>query len=208
VTRSTVDRNAIVRGKALWWSGIDSSTQWRRHIWKVDFIVDGKPLYTDHTWPYSFHRTKGWNSRTVANGSHMLAVRAYGAHHYRVRKSIPVRVANPPLRVTISGASSGGAVSGMLELGANTNELVDRVTLYVDGKPVSRDASRPYSLRWDTTAAPEGEHTLLVYARGIRRAALTIPVVVANAPEFPATLARNWVTHRALENAFGATATQ
>jgi N-acetyl-anhydromuramyl-L-alanine amidase AmpD len=205
-TRSTVDRNAIVRGKALWWSGVDSSTQWRRHIWKVDFIVDGKTLYTDHTWPYSFHRTIGWNSRTVANGSHMLAVRAYGAHHYRLRKSIPVRVANPPLRVTISGATSGGAVSGMLELGANTNELVDRVTLYVDGKLVSRDASRPYSLRWDTTAAPEGEHTLLVYARGARRAALTIPVVVANAPEFPSALARNWLTHRALEDAFGAAA--
>jgi N-acetyl-anhydromuramyl-L-alanine amidase AmpD len=206
--RSTIDRNAVVRGKALWWSGVDSSTQWRRHIWKVDFMVDGKTLYTDHTWPYSFHRTIGWNSRTVANGSHMLAVRAYGARRYRVRKSIPVRVENPPLRISIAGASAGSAVSGVLALGANTNELVDRVTLYADGKPVSRDASRPYSLRWDTTAASEGEHTLVVYARGIRRATLTIPVVVANAPEFPAALARNWVTHRALEDAFGATAAQ
>jgi N-acetyl-anhydromuramyl-L-alanine amidase AmpD len=203
-TRSTVDRNATVHGKALWWSGVNSSTQWRRHVWKVDFIVDGKTLYTDHTWPYSFHRTEGWSSRSVANGRHMLAVRVYGARHYRVRKSIPVRVANDPLRVTITGAVSGGAVKGVLKLGASTSELVDRVTLYVDGKPVSRDDSRPYKLLWDTANVPEGEHTLLVYARGIRRAALTVPVVVANAPQFPAALSRNWVTHRAIENSFGA----
>jgi len=200
VARSTVDRNATVHGKALWWSGVDSSTRWRRRIWKVDFLVDGKTLYTDHTWPYSFHRTVGWNSRTVANGRHMLAVRLYGARHYRVRKSIPVRVANAPLRVKLTGAVSGGAVSGLLALSASTSELVDRVTLYVDGSPVSRDASYPYRLLWDTTSAAEGEHTLLVYARGIRRAALTVPVVVANAPEFPATLARNWVTRRGAES--------
>jgi hypothetical protein len=204
--RSTVDRNATVHGQALWWSGINSSTEWRRHIWKVDFLVDGKTLYTDHTWPYSFHRTIGWNSRTVSNGRHMLTVRAYGARHYRVRKSIPVRVANPPLRVTITGASSGGAVDGLLELGANTTELVDRVTLYVDGQPVSRDDSRPYRLLWNTTTASEGEHTLLVYARGTRRAALRVPVVVANAPQFPSMLRANWVTHRAIEDAFDAVA--
>jgi N-acetyl-anhydromuramyl-L-alanine amidase AmpD len=202
-TRSTVDRNATVHGKALWWSGVDSSTRWRRRIWKVDFLVDGKTLYTDHTWPYSFHRTVGWNSRSVANGRHMLAVRLYGARLYRVRKPIPVRVANAPLRVKLTGAVSGGAVSGLLALGASTSEHVDRVTLYVDGKPVSRDASYPYRLLWDTTSAAEGEHTLLIYARGVRRAALTLPVVVANAPEFPATLARNWVTRPAAETGFG-----
>ena len=201
--RSTVDRDATVHGKALWWSGIDSSTRWRKHIWKVDFIVDGKMLYTDHTWPFSFHRTVGWNSRSVGNGRHMLAVRAYGARHYRLRKSIPVRVANTPLHVAVTGAVSGGAVNGTLVLGASTNEVVDRVTLYVDGKPVSRDSSRPYRLYWDTKSAAEGGHTLVVYARGVRRAALTIPVVVANAPQFPATLARNWVTHRDLESSFG-----
>jgi hypothetical protein len=91
---------------------------------------------------------------------------------------------------------SGGAVSGVLDLGANMSEQVDRVTLYVDGKPVSRDASQPYRLVWNTTTAAEGEHTLLVYARGLHRAALTVPVVVANAPQFPATL-------RAVESAFG-----
>ena len=199
--RSTVDRNATVRGKALWWSGINASTQWRRHIWKVDFLVDGTARYTDHTWPYSFHRTVGWDSRTVGNGRHMLTVRAYGAHHYRTRKSVPVRVANPPLRVTITGAVSGGAVNGVLGLGARTNEPIERVALYVDGKLTSRDDSQPYRLIWDTRTAAEGAHTLLVYARGTHgthRAALTVPVLVANASTFPPALTRNWVTRRGI----------
>ena len=41
-----------------------------------------------------------------------------------------------------------------------------RLFVDADGKPVSRDATRPYSLRWDTAAAPEGPHELVVYARG------------------------------------------
>ncbi|MDX6475802.1 MAG: hypothetical protein QOH95_1313 [Gaiellaceae bacterium] len=209
VTRSTIDRQATVHGKALWWSGITASTQWRKHIWKVDFLVDGKILYTDHTWPYSFHHTIGWDSRAVGNGRHMLAVRAYGAHHYRTRKSVPVRVANPPLRVTITGAVSGGAVNGLLNLGVHSNEPVDRVALYVDGKLVSRDDTPSYRLLWDTKSASEGAHDLLVYARGTHgthRAALAVPVVVANASTFPPALARNWVTHRGIEDAFGVAA--
>jgi hypothetical protein len=204
VSRSTVDRNASVRGSALWWSGLTATTQWRRHIWKVEFQVDGKTLYTDHTWPYSFHRTLGWNTRGVSNGRHMLTVRAYGAHHYRLRKSIPVRVVNPPLRVAVTGAVSGGAVSGVLTLAARTNETVDRVALYADGKLVSRDSSKPYRLSWNTTDQPEGQHSLVVYARGTKhRAALSLPVVVANNPDFPATLARNWVAPRITSDAFG-----
>jgi N-acetyl-anhydromuramyl-L-alanine amidase AmpD len=196
--RTTVDRHATVHGKALWWSGVDYGRRLWRHIWKVDFYVDGRLAYTDHTWPYSFHRTVGWDSRTVANGSHMLSVLAYGTHRYRAWKRIPIRVANPPLRVRVTGAVSGGAVQGKLALGVHVDEQVERVALYADGKPVSRDASAPYTLYWGTLHEHEGSHTLLVYARGRhgRRAALRLPVIVANAPTFPAALTANWVTHR------------
>src|SRR5438552_5811603 len=90
--RSVVDRTATVHGSALWWSGVTRQRKWRRHIYRVDFLVDGRVLYTDHTWPFSFHRHEGWDTRAVANGRHMLVVRAFGTHHYRARKSIPVRV--------------------------------------------------------------------------------------------------------------------
>jgi N-acetyl-anhydromuramyl-L-alanine amidase AmpD len=194
--QSVVDRNATVHGKVLWWSGIDANHRWRRHIWKVDFIVDGTTLYTDHTWPYSFHRHEGWDSKTVANGRHMLTVLAYGAQHYRSRKHVAIRVDNPPLRVRVSGAVSGGAIDGVLSLHAQISEQVERVALYADGVAVSRDSTAPYTLSWDTRTAGEGAHHLLVYARGLhgRRAALELPVVVANAAIVPAALTRNWVT--------------
>jgi len=64
------------------------------------------------------------------------------------------------------------------------------VALYADGKPVSRDGSAPYTLHWDTAAQTEGPHELLVYARAAngRRAAVAIPVVVANSGDVPASL--------------------
>lgn len=199
VARVVVERGATVRGSARWWSGIDASRRWRRHLYKVDFIVDGRTLYTDHTWPFSFRRAHGWDSRTVPNGRHMLTVLAYGAHRYRARKRIPVRVANAPLRLALSGAISGGAVSGRVTIGVAVPEPIERVALYVDGRPVSRDGSAPYTVRWDTTTASEGSHSVLVCARTPhgRRAAVRMPIVVANAPTFPPALASNWAAHRA-----------
>jgi N-acetyl-anhydromuramyl-L-alanine amidase AmpD len=189
-SRATVDRGAKLHGDALWWSGIDESSRWRRHIWKVDFMVDGKTLYTDHTWPFSFHRTVGWDTTTVANGSHMLTVRAYGTHRYRARKQIPIRVANPPMTLTLAGATPNAAVSGLLSLGVQGSEPLERVSLAVDGRAVSRDLSTPYGLSWDTTHESEGAHTLLVYAQGEHghRATLQVPVIVANASSFPPVL--------------------
>lgn len=195
VRRAVVERGVTVRGRALWWSGIDASGRYRKRIWKVDFLVDGKVEFTDHTWPFAFHRPYGWDSRTVSNGRHMLSVRAYGMHGYRAWRRIPLRVANPPLQVAVTGASAGSAVDGVVRLTARPSDPVERVVLYADGRPVSRDDSAPYSLTWDTANAPDGEHRLLVYARDGHghRAALTLPIIVAASPEFPAALRSTWV---------------
>lgn len=194
--RSTVAPGAVVHGSALWWSGVDATRRWEKHIWKVDFYVDGKLLYTDHTWPYAFDQTTGWNSQSVANGRHMLSELEYGTGHYRAWKRIPIRVVNTPMRVQVTGAVSGGAVAGELTLGVHVTQSAQRVVLYADGKPVSRDSTAPFLLRWNTTTADDGSHTLVVYARGAHghRAALRLPVVVGNSASFPQALTRNWVT--------------
>ena len=82
-------------------------------------------------------------------------------------------------------------------IGVGVREPIERVALYVDGKPVSRDGAAPYTVHWDTTAESEGSHSLLVYARTKhgRRAAVEVPIVVANAPTFPPSLASNWSAH-------------
>jgi hypothetical protein len=122
-------------------------------------------------------------------------VHAYGTRGYRAWHRIPLRVANPPLRVDVTGAAAGSAVDGVVRLAAHATEPVERVVLYADGRPVSRDASAPYSLTWDTTGERDGEHQLVVYARDAHghRAALTLPLIVAASPEFPAALRSSWV---------------
>jgi hypothetical protein len=196
VRRVVVERGATVRGRALWWSGIDASHRSRKHIWKVDFLIDGKTKYTDHTWPFAFHRPYGWDSTTVSNGRHMLSVHAYGRHGYRAWRRIPIRVANPPLQIGVTGAVAGSAVAGVVRLTARPSEQVERVVLYVDGRAVSRDATAPYSLAWDTTGERDGDHEIVVYARDRHghRAAVDLPLVVASSPEFPAALRSDWVT--------------
>ena len=196
IRRPAVERGATVRGKALWWSGIDASRRYRKHIWKVDFLVDGRTKFTDHTWPFAFHRPYGWDSRTVSNGRHMLSVRAYGTRGYRAWRRIPIRVANPPLRLAVSGVVSGDAVDGNVQLEVQPSEPVQRVVLYVDGRAVSRDETAPFALAWDTEGEREGAHRLLVYARDRHghRAALNLPLIVAASPEFPAALRSGWMT--------------
>lgn len=183
--RAVVDRGATVRGSALWWSGVTATRRWRRGIYKVEFLVDGKPLWTDWTWPFSFRAHRGWDSTSVANGRHMLVVRAFGRRGFRSRKSVPVRVANPPLALSLNGTGAG--VHGVAEIGVTISERVKRVALYVDGRAVSRDASAPYSLVWDTRAETEGPHDVIVYARGRngRRAAEQMSLIVANADNIP-----------------------
>jgi N-acetyl-anhydromuramyl-L-alanine amidase AmpD len=190
---SVVARNASVRGVARWWSGIDAGRRWRKGIWKVEFSVDGRHLWTDHTWPFAFRGGAGWDTKTVGNGRHMLSLRAYGRNGYRVRTSIPVKVQNPPMQLRVDGVAPDAIVRGDVTLGVRPAERVERVTLTVDGQPVSRDASVPYSLSWSTEGKPEGPHDLVVHARtaGGRRASITVPVVVANEP-LPTSLEPAW----------------
>jgi N-acetyl-anhydromuramyl-L-alanine amidase AmpD len=188
--RSVVVPGATLKGTALWWSGIDAAKRWRRGIHRVDFFVDGRLLWTDRVWPFAFRGGAGWNTRTVADGRHLLALRMHGRRGYRARRTIAVRVDNPPLKLAISGLPDHGAARGEVTLTVRPSEPVDRIALYVDGRAVSRDARPPYRLRWNSETVDEGPRELLVYARARsgRRAARPLPVVVANAEGLPPSL--------------------
>jgi hypothetical protein len=131
----------------------------------------------------------------------MLSVRAYGARGYRAWRRIPVRVANPPMRVGVTGALPGDAVAGVVRLEARPSQPVQRVILYVDGRPVSRDDRAPYSLTWDTAGEQEGGHSVVVYARDRHghRATLDVPLIVAASPTFPAVLRSGWVARHLID---------
>jgi hypothetical protein len=178
---SVVAPGAVVKGLALW-DVARVGRLWRRGVYRVEFLVGGKQLWRDRVGPFAFGGGRGWDSRTVPNGRHLLTARIHGRKGYRMTKRYPVRVDNPPIELELAGVAPESGVRGDVAIAVTPTEPIERVVLYVDGRPVSRDGSPPYRLHWDSTRASEGPHELVVYARsaGGRRAASTVPVVVAN----------------------------
>lgn len=183
---AVVAPGAVVRGVAKW--GVRREARlYGRGVYRVEFFVDGKLLWQDRVGPFDFARGRGWDTRTVPNGRHMLTAKVYGRNGYRMTRRYPVRVDNAPVELAVSGLADG--VRGDVAVGVTPSYPIERVVLYVDGKPISRDASAPYELHWDSTSYAEGPHEVIVYARtaGGRRSATVLPVVVANG-ELPQTL--------------------
>jgi hypothetical protein len=162
---------------------------WGKGVYRVEFFVDGKLRWRDRVGPFAFARGRGWDTRTVPNGRHMLAAKVYGRRGYRMLKRFPVRVNNKPIELGLTGVAPDAGARGEVTIDVTPSYPVRRVVLYVDGKPVSRDGSKPYRLHWDSTTAAEGPHQLVVYGRtaGGRRAAQAMSVVVANG-DLPPTL--------------------
>jgi N-acetyl-anhydromuramyl-L-alanine amidase AmpD len=185
---SVVRAGAVVRGVARW-DVPRTGSLWGKGVYRVEFLVDGELLWRDRVGPFAFGRGRGWDTRKVANGRHLLTARVYGRKGYRMLKRYPIRVNNKPIELALEGIAPESGLRGDVAVAVKPSYPVRRVVLYVDGKPVSRDSSAPYALNWDSTGAAEGPHDLVVYARtaGGRRAARAVPVVVANG-DLPPTL--------------------
>jgi N-acetyl-anhydromuramyl-L-alanine amidase AmpD len=183
---SVVRPGAVVKGLALW-DVPRVRRLWGRGVYRVEFFVDGKLRWRDRVGPFVFARGRGWATRTVPNGRHLLTAKVYGRGGYRMLRRYPVRVNNRPIELRLEGIAPDAGARGDVTIGVSPSYPVTRLVLYVDGRPVSRDSSAPYRLHWDSTAAAEGPHELLVYGRtaGGRRAASLVPVVVANASDLP-----------------------
>jgi hypothetical protein len=179
--RAVVRPGAVVNGVAAW--DVPRVRRLRgRGVYRVEFFVDGKLQWRDRVGPFAFARGRGWDTRTVPNGRHLLVAKVYGRRGYRMLKRFPVRVNNKPIELALTGVAPEAGARGEVTIDVQPSYPLRRVVLYVDGKAASRDSSAPYRLHWDSTGAAEGPHELVVYARttGGRRAARVVPVVVAN----------------------------
>lgn len=150
----------------------------------VRFLVDGEPIQRDMAAPYSI----AWDTATVGDGLHTLRARARYADG-GIGTSAPVRVTvdNSPPTVGITTPSAGAIMSGVITFAAAASDTVrvDRVVFLVDGTPLERDTAAPYSVKWDTTTAGDGAHTLRVRARdaaGNTAASARITVTIDNTP--------------------------
>lgn len=99
---------------------------------------------------------------------------------------------NSPPTVSITTPANGASVSGVVMVRANAsdNRGVAGVQFRVDGANTgAEDAGAPYEIPWDTSATPNGTHTLSAVARdaaGNSATSATVTVTVANGVPPPA----------------------
>src|SRR5688572_26881680 len=87
---------AVVKGLARW-DVPRVGRLWGKGVYRVEFLVDGKLLWRDRVGPFTFARGRGWDTRTVPNGRHLLTARVYGRKGYRMLRRYPIRVNNKPI---------------------------------------------------------------------------------------------------------------
>jgi N-acetyl-anhydromuramyl-L-alanine amidase AmpD len=152
-------------------------------VQRVDFIVDGEVIWSDHRAPFAFAGGRGLNTTQLSNGNHVLVVRAVGPDHATATTRLVVNVRNHVFAVTTSRLETWQKVRGALKVRANVfGAHTTGIGLYVDGKVVSRDRKAPYRLTWNTHRVGDGKHTLTVAAEAVdgRVAKRKLVVVVAN----------------------------
>jgi hypothetical protein len=162
------------------------TVQWRARVRgpvkRVDFLVDGKLRWRDGRAPFAFAGGRGWQTLSLANGRHRLELRAYGPRGSWTRRRLLVRVRNAPFLVRT--AKLPATVSGVVPVAATVTGRARIVVLYLDGKRIDHDRSRPFRFAWDTRRAPDGAHVVTVAARARdgRVERRTLRVSVENAP--------------------------
>ena len=162
------------------------TVQWRARVrgpvHRVDFLVDGKLRWRDRRAPFAFAGGRGWRTLGLPNGRHRLELRAYGPRGSWTRRRLVVRVRNAPF--TVRAPRFAQTVTGVVPVVATVVGRARVVELYLDGKRIDHDRSRPFRFEWDTTRTGDGPHVLALVARSRdgRIARRTVRVNVANAP--------------------------
>jgi hypothetical protein len=134
----------------------------------VQFLLNGLALGSPVASPF----TLAWNTATVPDGVHWLAVQTKDPASGRTGTSAvaKVTVANGgtlPPSVTVTSPAAGATVSAITALGATvaSSSTVTGVQFYVDGLPVgARLTASPYLLYWDSRTTSDGPHVITAQA--------------------------------------------
>jgi N-acetyl-anhydromuramyl-L-alanine amidase AmpD len=143
---------------------------------KVEVLIDGKVRLRDLRAPFGGL----WETRALANGRHTVALRAYGPRGARSVARFRVLVKNRPLVVR---AGAPREIAGLLSLQAGVaGGKARRVLLFLDGKQIDHDTSRPFVFSWNSARAANGRHVLELRAsdRYGRTASKRLAVTVVN----------------------------
>lgn len=106
----------------------------------------------------------GWNTASVANGSHTLKAVATDAAGNSSTALSTVTVNNgagvPTVTITSPSPGSKVSVNQSVTVQAQDDVAVTKVELYVDGALAGSSTRSPFTLSWKTNKTPHGNHTL------------------------------------------------
>lgn len=107
--------------------------------------------------PYTF----AWNSATVADGSHTISARAFGANGLQVNSaSVTVNAANS-VAVKIIDPASGSPVKGITSIVTQVASNVSWEDLYIDSAYLgSLNSSSRNTFSWNSAGVSNGSHTI------------------------------------------------
>jgi hypothetical protein len=151
---------------------------------EVRFYIDGTLVKDDTSSPFDYT----WDTTAYSNGNHTILVEGYASGTLKDTDSVTVTVENITYYVTITNPTNGSTVSGTVIITVDTN--CDEVRFYIDGTFVYDDTSSPFQYTWDTTAYPDGNHTIMVegYVAGVLKETDSVTVTVDNVIEYNLTI--------------------
>ncbi len=131
-------------------------------IARVEIYVDGALIAAPSAAPYG----ATWDSSTATLGAHAIAAKAIDNQGNWATVVVQVNATaadkTPPV-VTLTAPAEGSTASGATLVSASATDsetAVQRVEFSVDGVLISTDTSSPYSLTWDSSTVPAGQHTV------------------------------------------------
>lgn len=181
--------NTFIRGSVR----IGASASDDVGVAKVEFFKD-----TD-TAPFAFATLAPYigllDTKIISNGVHTLRAKAHDTTgNSGISSSISVTVDNMLPTVSLTAPKNGVAVRSNVTITASASDNIGikEVNFNVDGVPVGKDATVPYSITWDSTTVADGSHTLSAKAvdmAGNVATALSVNVNVDNtSPSTPSNL--------------------
>ncbi|MCG8456096.1 MAG: Ig-like domain-containing protein [Holophagales bacterium] len=132
-------------------------------ISRVDFLVDGAVVASDHVAPYAY----AWPAK---EGSHCLTARAVNTCGKTRTQTTSFTVDCGPLSVAITSPTQGATVSPnaagnvILQATASHPTGIQKLNFFVDGIFQQTDISPPYAWAWP---AVSGAHVIAVRATSI-----------------------------------------
>jgi hypothetical protein len=124
---------------------------------KVRFWAGASYLGYDASVPYA----KTWDTRLVPNGRYTIKLQALDDANNSTVRTIRVTVINPdssPPAVSITEPVNGATVQGVVTLRADASDAegLQKVRFWAGDAYLGYDTTAPYSMSWDSAAAPDG----------------------------------------------------